>query len=156
MKDNLGEWSWDERVPHVLISPTSLFQTKLTNNLEATSICCQAPVLFSLQKTSSSMFISAGTGQSSRDWRCLLFRVSVTSVCFKSKGRTGPRQGSHSGTYSKEMESVLTSVPPNIETSGDVFSNLSGDPARLFSLFLYKTWYVLGVSFRLFYPFTCI
>lgn len=89
------------------------------------------------------MFISAGTGQSSRDWRCLLFRrLCLRDICLFLKEREDgarPRHSSLSGTYSKEMESVLTSVSPNIETSGDVFSNLAGDPERLFSLFLYKT-----------------
>lgn len=143
MKDNLREWSSDKRVPHVFISPTSLFQTKLTNNLAATSICCHAASCFPSKKPQvACLFLRGrrshpGIGAGSYSADC----VSVTSVCFKSKGRTVHwlRHDSHSGTYSKEMESVLTSVSPNIETSGDVFSNLSGDPERLFSLFLYKT-----------------
>lgn len=150
MKDNLREWSWDKRVPRVLISPTSLFQTKLTNNLEATSICCQAASCFPSEKPQVACLFLRGRGSHPG-----IGAVSVTSVCFKSKARTVHGHGT-AATYSKEMESVLTSVSPNVETSGDVFSNLSGDPERLFPPFLYKTWYVLGVSFRLFYPCTCI
>lgn len=84
MKDNLREWSWDKRVLHVLISPTSLFQTNLTNNLEATSICCQAVSCFPSKKPQvACLFLRGrgshpGIGAVSYSADC----VSVTSVCF--------------------------------------------------------------------------